>query len=532
MPVVDVDAAIEKRSGKSIGQIIRVEGEDRFRDLESEELAHTLSTNAEVIAVGGGALLREANRILLSTEGIVLVQLAVSFKQALERLSADEESAARLGGEAQRPLIMNRKVGGKVDEGAIKQLWREREKLFQLAQVKVWTDFVPGCVVAEALHREARVGTRGVTVIPYCNDSREGGATGSVIIGRGVLHTLGARLEPMFPPPRKIAVVIDDGVYELFAESITKSIEGYEFELFRVPSGELSKNLMVVEEIAAEMLALQFSRDDLILVLGGGVVGDLGGLLASLYMRGVGLVQVPTTLVSQVDSALGGKTAVNLGGGKNILGTFYPADFVISDVELLMTLPEREFQSGLAEVVKYGFIASKEFFEWLEQNLEAVTQREPASLLHVVEFCSRTKLDIVCDDMHDRANRRALLNFGHTVGHAIEAITSYERYLHGEAVSIGCGVALEFGASLSKTPRAVAERGRKLLERCGLWSELPAELRQESEEKWSAAIKADKKRSGTQVKYVFLRDLGDAFVEDVEVETLVQFTVKSSRREV
>ena len=294
------------------------------------------------------------------------------------------------------------------------------------------------------------------------------------------------------------------------------------------------------------------------------MIGDLGGLVASLFQRGMNLVQLPTTLVAQVDSAVGGKTGVNLAGGKNQLGTFYPAPVVLSDVGMLQSLPEREYRSGLAEVVKYAAVFSEDFFSYLEQVIDKVLVKDTQALFEVVGFCSLQKQRCIHNDLEDRLNVRALLNFGHTYGHAIEKLSGYGTMLHGEAVSIGMIQAVKVSAELAlakagqegkqcsnekaETHRDL-ERIARLLQRCLLPVAIPEGLLPKASSRalgsreglvdgtatfggepgarpsladWSAALRTDKKRSGNEVNFVVLEKIGSAYVRRVPLERLVQ----------
>ncbi len=537
---VDVDVAIERKSGKSITEIIRVEGEDRFRTLESETLREIFSNeSAEVISLGGGTLLRESNRALIR-QGAFVVHLAVSPQVSLARI-IEEEQCKKV---ELRPLL----AGSGDRASKLQALYRERYGLYRQADLTVWTDVLSVEEVAQIIRGELRMQSRAEKKILIPDRTRgqlQQGAFEQVTVSSGGYLELAERVKSLWPEARKIALVVDENVFRLHGTKVRAIFNEAQLDVedFILSSGEDAKNLKVIGEFASRMLSLGFGREDVVIGFGGGVVGDVSGLLASLYMRGVGLVHLPTTVVSQVDSALGGKTAVNVvgekkgeGSGKNILGTFYPASLVVSDLDFLQTLPQREYLSGFSEVVKCGLIASGDFFEWLEKNVQGVLKKENSVLEEIVEFCSRTKLDIVREDREDRTGQRAFLNLGHTVGHAIESRSGFSRYLHGEAVAMGLSVALRFGEHLGLTQAEVVTRTETLLRSLNLPVGIPADLFGSKDKQvkkevqckmWEEALQADKKRSGEMLNFVFIQELGVPVLKRVKISEVVKFVVNS-----
>lgn len=234
----------------------------------------------------------------------------------------------------------------------------------------------------------------------------------------------------------KWMLVTDINIWNLYGEQIEKHLEGLEVTKYVVEAGEESKNLQVATEIIAEMLKYKFTRQDKIIALGGGVIGDLAGFCASIYMRGVSFMQIPTTLLAQIDSSVGGKTGVNLPEGKNVIGAFHQPESVLIDTSFLKTLPNREIISGLGEVIKYGIIYDYAFFQYVSENLHKIIALNQETLPHIIKRCCEIKADIVSQDEMEKGIRK-ILNFGHTIGHAIETATKYRKYTHGEAVIIG-----------------------------------------------------------------------------------------------
>ena len=272
-----------------------------------------------------------------------------------------------------------------------------------------------------------------------------------------------------------------------------------------VPAGETSKSLKTIQTVYDLLAAHRLERQSFIVALGGGVVGDLAGFVAATYLRGIAFVQVPTTLLAQVDSSVGGKVGVNLKAGKNLVGAFYQPRLVLCDLDALKTLPEREFRSGLAEVIKYGIIYDAKLFAQLERDLPKLLRREPQTLAAVIARCCEIKAEVVGQDETD-GGVRAILNFGHTIAHAIENISGYGKYLHGEAISIGQVAAAKLSCVLTGLSGRDAGRIRDLFKRAGLpyFKKLNAVQRR----KLFAAMKLDKKVSGGEIKFVLAEKIG------------------------
>jgi len=324
-------------------------------------------------------------------------------------------------------------------------------------------------------------------------------------VGSGTLGTFGVRLKAVGAGPR-VAIVTTTTVGRLYGDGVRASLEaaGFEPELIEIPDGEEYKTLATLAGIYDRLIAARLDRGATLVALGGGVVGDLGGFAAATFLRGIALAHVPTTLVAQVDASIGGKTAVNHPSGKNLIGAFHQPRVVLADVDVLGTLPRREFVAGLAEVIKYGATLDRELFTYLEGALDQVLARDPAAMVRVVAACCRLKAAVVGADERER-EYRAVLNFGHTVGHAIEAATGYGRYLHGEAVAIGIICATRISVARGYCDRATATRVRQLIERAGLPAEVPADLEPEA---IARAIEVDKKIRKGAVRFVCLDGLG------------------------
>jgi 3-dehydroquinate synthase len=330
----------------------------------------------------------------------------------------------------------------------------------------------------------------------------EAGATSyRVLIGSGLLRTLGSETAALLRGPR-CAVIADETTARLFGEEVVASLAaaGFNVQLIAVPSGEQAKSLAQVAAICDQLTAAGFDRSSFIVALGGGVVGDLAGFIAAIYHRGIAYVQVPTTLLAQVDSSVGGKTGVNTAAGKNLLGAVHQPVLVIADVDTLATLPTREFNQGFAEIIKHAVIADPGLFEALEEF-----RRDDLALL--VRRNVEIKAAVVARDEHDRSGARAVLNFGHTVGHAIERAGDYQRFLHGEAVSLGIAAACE--VSVRKAGLLESDRQRVLaaLQNFQLPTKLPLDFPREA---ILPAIGADKKFERGEVRFVVVPRLGSA----------------------
>jgi 3-dehydroquinate synthase len=279
------------------------------------------------------------------------------------------------------------------------------------------------------------------------------------LVERGLLRSSAAVLRDLVPPDARIFALTAAPIRKHWASSLRKSFSkaGRKIEIVDMPDGERSKNLAELEKLAAKLVSLGADRRSVLLALGGGVVGDVGAFLASVFMRGIPVVQIPTTLLAQVDSAIGGKTGVNLKAGKNLLGTFHQPLAVLADPDVLATLPEREYRSGLFEAMKYGVIRNPAIFDLMETNRDALLRRDGALLEKLIAECIRVKAAVVSADERESGERR-ILNFGHTIGHALEAETNYRQLLHGEAVGWGMIAASMIGKEMQVTGGRTAER--------------------------------------------------------------------------
>ena len=347
-----------------------------------------------------------------------------------------------------------------------------------------------------------------------------GGRSYPIHIGAGLLGS--ADLYRPYVRGGGVAIVTNPVVAPLYLEAV-KAAAGASSAII-VPDGEQAKSWAGVEQVVDALLAARVGRDGLLVALGGGVVGDLAGFAAAVYQRGIDFVQAPTTLLAQVDSSVGGKTAINHARGKNMIGAFHQPRAVVADVATLDSLPERELRAGLAEVIKHGFALDAGFVEWLEANVEKILKKNREALVHAVKRSCELKARIVAEDERD-SGARALLNFGHTFGHAIEAGTGYGAWLHGEAVAAGMVMAAQLSVLSGKLEKGDAVRLGELLRRAGLPVRGPAL----GAERMLELMALDKKVAGGRIRFVMLEAIGKAVVSEPEDPALVSAAIAAAQ---
>ncbi len=321
-------------------------------------------------------------------------------------------------------------------------------------------------------------------------------------------------------PARQVLLISNTTVAPLYAQSLQAALADKQLVEAIMPDGEQHKNLATAARVWDVLMANRFGRDAMVVALGGGVVGDLAGFAAACYQRGIDFVQIPTTLLADVDSSVGGKTAVNHPGGKNMIGAFHQPRAVIIDVSLLQSLPEREYSAGLAEIIKYGLICDPDFFAWLEAEMPRLRAREAAALIEAIHRSCVIKADFVVRDERETGDR-ALLNFGHTFGHAIEAVTGYTGWLHGEAVGTGMGIAASMSQRLGLLDAADLQRIHGVLAAAGLDRVAPRCGAQRALD----YMQVDKKVKGGRVRLILLRQIGQAFISGDYDDTALDATL-------
>lgn len=329
-----------------------------------------------------------------------------------------------------------------------------------------------------------------------------------IYIGQSLLDSPDLLIKHISGP--QVMVVSNETVSPLYRPKLEHSLSSLDTRFVTLPDGESHKNLTVLNTIYDALLSAGFDRGCTLIALGGGVIGDMAGYAAASYQRGVNFIQVPTSLLAQVDSSVGGKTGVNHEQGKNMIGAFHQPQCVIADTDTLTSLPFTELRSGLAEVIKYGFIVDIEFFQWLEESMDRLLRGDPEAMAYAIKRSCEIKAEIVAQDEREHG-RRALLNLGHTFGHAIETAMGYGNWLHGEAVAAGTSMALDLSHRLGWLSQEDHARGLQLIETVGLPTNAPKTMTPATFMKY---MQKDKKTRDGQIRLILLRELGDATVSD------------------
>ena len=340
-----------------------------------------------------------------------------------------------------------------------------------------------------------------------------------VLVERGLITQAGVALENLLPSRSWVLVLTSKPIRKHWGKALEKGLRplSAKTHVIEMPDGERAKRLATLEKLAEKLVAIGADRRSVVIALGGGVVGDVGGFVASIFMRGIPVVQVPTTLVAQVDSAIGGKTGVNLVSGKNLLGSFHQPLCVLADPEVLSTLPEREYRSGLFEAMKYGVIRNPHIFDLMEKHRDALLERDPKLLEKLIAECVQVKADVVSADEREGGERR-ILNFGHTIGHALEAETGYKKLLHGEAVGWGMIAASTIAEDVKVSGKETAQRIRNLVAAYGPLPKLKVKPK-----RILKRLMSDKKTVGGVPHFVLARGMGEVeIVNDVPKRIIVQ----------
>ena len=519
---VDVDNEVVSMAGKSIEAIFEQDGEERFRDLEHESLAEICRSENQVVSTGGGIVIEDSNRDLMRQNG------AIVCLEAMPDTIQKRLSGQRLGSSnaVVRPMLDDRDPLGRTI--ALKS---QRQFKYSQAHWTVHTDRLTPLEAANEIVRAWGILVKRSTPVQSeeANDLATMVYTSSaeypVWVGWGTLGELGARVRRIFSPGAAY-VVTDDGAYHQGRRAqVSLEEAGIPAHILVIPSGERSKSLQTAQQLYTWLAERRAERGHLVLGVGGGVVGDLAGYVAATYLRGIQFAQVPTTLLGMMDAAIGGKTGVDLPQGKNLVGAFYQPRFVMEDVQILQTLPKRELASGWVEAIKHGLIMDEGLLRTFEEEKDAILSLDPTVSTDVVRQSVVIKADVVSRDEKETLGIRELLNYGHTIGHAIEASTGYVKFLHGEAVSIGMIAAGEIGKGLGMLSDREVERQRAVLEAYGLpvvWKDVDADAVQE-------AMDMDKKKSGGAIRWILLDGIGHAVTRDDVPADLVQEVVDGLR---
>jgi 3-dehydroquinate synthase len=499
---LDLDDLIAARAGKSVAAIFADEGEARFRELESATLIAVSARERAVIATGGGVGENPANRALMHETGYAIC-LEVTPATALQRLSLEAEGRG-IAMSVARPLLAGTDALARLGE-----LQTRRQKWYGDADLIIDANVeAPDTIAQHIVASLAIAGSLAGNGAPP-SSRRIATATGAPydsVIGWGALAGLAQRLERL-NAPRRLSIITDSLVAPLYEDEVAEVLRqaGFDPATHVIPAGEANKTLDHWRSVLDWLAARRAERGEYLIALGGGVVGDLAGFAAATYLRGVPLVHVPTSLLAQVDSSIGGKVGVDLPQGKNLVGAFYPPQLVVADPALLLTLPRRQFVAGWAECIKLGVALDIDYFAFLEGHADALLRLEPGRLCDAIARAVAIKAGVVERDERER-DERALLNYGHTLGHAIEQVTGYERWLHGEAVAIGMAFAARLGLQIGVTPAEIVERQDALLRHIGL----PTRLDDEPLEALVDAMAHDKKARDGTLRWVLPTALGQS----------------------
>lgn len=513
LPFSDTDLEIEAASGCSIEEIFSRDGEAAFRSAERQVVARLLDGPAQVVATGGGAFMDAETRARVRERATSIwlhADLDVLLKRCLRRNN--------------RPLLKT------TDPRAVlERLIAERYPVYaetdiviesnEQSQDQVVEQILAALKARGAIQAETAgvsEAAAGVAVV----DVGLGERAYRILVGLGLLDAAGAHIAPHLERSRTV-IVTDEHVAALHLKTLEASLDraGIAHDAIVLPPGERTKSFAELEALVDRLLGLRVERRDTIVAFGGGVIGDLAGFAAAVLHRGIPFIQVPTTLLAQVDSAVGGKTGINAAAGKNLVGSFHQPRLVLSDVGLLDTLPKRELLAGYAEVAKYGLIDDAAFFAWLEAHGAALIAGDTAARRHAVAVSCRAKAAIVGRDERE-GGERALLNLGHTFGHALEAEAGFsDRLLHGEAVAIGCVLAFALSARLGLCPEDDVARIRRHFEAVGLAVSAAGIAGPDKVGRLWQHMLQDKKVQGGRPTFVLARGIGQAFLSrDVSYE--------------
>ncbi len=510
---IDSDHEIQERTGVKIPVIFEIEGESGFRKRESEVLIDLVKKDNIILATGGGAVLNPENRQLLKRSGIV-IYLRASVNDLYRRTRHDKN----------RPLLQTQNLYARINE-----LYIQRDAHYCETAHIIIDSGKQGVrhVVQKLINKLVSINpdlfqshdspnimqTISVDFTPSSEKRRY-----PIHIGHGILERIDLILSCL--PQKRVAIVSNTTVAPLYLEKLRTALEkqGVISVPIILPDGEAHKNWETLNLIFDALLQNHCERNTTILALGGGVIGDLTGFAAATYLRGVPFIQIPTTLLAQVDSSVGGKTGINHQLGKNMIGAFYQPRMVLADSATLNTLPDRELRAGLAEIIKYGLIRDPAFFDWLEQNMHRLLARDPVTLNEAIQRSCENKAEIVAADEKEKGIR-ALLNLGHTFGHAIENGMGYGVWLHGEAVAAGTVLAAELSRRMKLISEGDVNRIRKIFIQAGL----PVAAPKMPPEKYLQLMTLDKKVDAGKTRFILLNRIGEAMMRaDIPPALLIE----------
>lgn len=504
---VDLDEMITRDAHMSVAEIFDREGEAGFRSREADALASVIAGEPAVVATGGGAPCFGDSLAAMKAGGLV-VALTAELDASVQRAAASD---------VERPLLAQ-------SPAQIEALHRSRQPIYRQAHVGVGTDDRTAAQVAADVDRL-------VDAVSWIPEGCLGGASivapasgdpYPVLVSSGSLDRLGEMVRASLGDKiTKVGVVSDSNVAPLYGVRARGSLEAAGFTVVEaeIPAGEGSKSFAQLETLCAELVDAGLDRGSAIIALGGGVVGDLAGFVAASLFRGIPCVQVPTTMLAMVDSAIGGKTGINIPAGKNLVGAFWQPRLVLADPEVLTTLPGRERRAAFGEMLKYALLDGEDLYALFEALAPHMKGDDPApvpdGLEEAIQRCAAIKAWIVTRDARE-SGERALLNLGHTVGHAIEAATAYTRYLHGEAVGLGLLAACRVSARLGLCDPSIEGRVATTLSKAGLDTDIDAWLTPPVIDR----IRVDKKRTGSRINFITIAKVGSPALTELELDEL------------
>ena len=520
---LDTDDEIVKLSGKTIFEIFEQDGEGKFRQLERKILRQACQKEKVVIATGGGAIIDPRNQKLL-LETSVVVCLEATAETIYQRLLHDNLYATN---PVVRPLLT-----GDNPLERIRQLKAYRQLYYAIADWTVYTDNLTLKEVSQEVikgyrhvSRHHSNGNQSTEADLACKVETDT-TSYPVFVGRGILDKLGEKMKRA-GLSGTANIISDEIVFSIYGARVKKTLEkdGFAVNCCVVPPGEASKNIAQAVKIYDFLIEHQVERNDVIVALGGGMIGDLAGFIAATFLRGLPWLQVPTSLVAMTDASIGGKVAIDHPRGKNLIGAFYQPRLVLADIQTLTTLPQRELTSGWAEVIKHGLILDADFLQLLEDKVEDLIELKPGITSRVIARSAAIKGQVVSEDERE-TGKRIILNYGHTIAHGLEAASKYDRFLHGEAVAIGMMGAAKLSHRLKLLSQDAVEGQKALLQKFGLPTDCSGVLLADV----LAAMELDKKVRGKAIQWVLLEDMGKVVIRsdvpEKEVLRVLQEVVK------
>lgn len=494
---LDTDSMIQKTVGKTISEIFAQEGEKAFRKQEAKIIDQICPRQKVVVALGGGAVCNQRNLNKIRRAGL-LILLRASEATLLKRLQGD----------GSRPLLQGNGRTGDLS-ATLQGLLERREKFYGQIPWQIATDGKTPAAIARQIQRLYPVENNALWV-------HLGERSYPLYFARQSLGLLSDLLAQHFHSSKVILVTNTTLDRPYGIPMLRRLKKDFQVKKVILPDGERYKNLKTVQKLYKALLDSKVDRRTPLIALGGGVLGDMVGFAAASFLRGIPFVQIPTTLLAQVDSSIGGKTGVDLPEGKNLVGAFYQPKFVVIDETFLKTLPKRQLVGGMAEVIKYAAIFDAKLFRNLEENLEFYLEKPGERMEAIVRRCCEWKGWVVENDELETKGIRSKLNFGHTLGHAIESLTHYKKYTHGEAIAMGMVFAAEASQRMTGLSDRAVTRLRNLLVRAGLPSQMP----NFSKAQYLKALVQDKKRVSSRLNFVYLEKIGKSTVLPTPMEEL------------